>query len=88
MLDQCRLDLGRRDKHAADLQHVVAAAAIDVIAVRVLEIFVAGAGPGADKGSPAALAIVPIADRAGRAADEQIADLTLPHRLARLVDDL
>src|SRR6516165_9177663 len=86
--DQCRLDLGGRDIHAADLQHVVAAAAIDVIAVLVLEILVAGARPGAVEGRPAALAVVPVERRAGRAADQQIAYFTPDHLPARLVDDL
>ena len=49
MGDERRLDLGRRDIHAVDLEHVVAAAAIDVVAVPILVIFVPGAGPWAEE---------------------------------------
>src|SRR6267142_5727573 len=88
MRDQRRLDLGRRDIHAAHLQPVVAAPAIDVIAVLVLVIFVAGAGPIAIEGRPAALAVVPVARRTGRAVDQEVADLAARDPPAFLVDNL
>src|SRR5205814_1040638 len=87
MSDQGGLDLGRRDVHAAHLHHIVAAAAIDVIAVVVREILVPSARPYAVEGGPAALAVVPVARRTGRAADQQVADLAAPCRLALLIDD-
>src|SRR6516165_9385992 len=85
--DQCRLDLGGRDIHAADLQHVVAAAAIDVIAVLILEILVAGARPYAVEGRPAAFTVIPVEGGAGRAADQEVADFAARYRPALLVDD-
>src|ERR1700730_16549517 len=86
--NQRRLDLGRRDIHAAHLQHVVAAAAIDVITVLVLEILVPGARPYAVEGGPAALAVVPVTGRTGRAADQEVADFAAPDRPAFLVNAL
>ena len=45
---QRAFDLERRHVHAGDFQHVVAPAAVDEIAVVVLDIFVAGARPFAE----------------------------------------
>ena len=69
------LDLERRDVDAADLKHVVAAAAVDKVALLVLDIFVAGARPFAQESRPRLLAIVPIHQRAGRPAHLQFAHL-------------
>ena len=77
---QRAFDLERRDINAADLQHVVAAAAIDEEAVLVLAIFVAGAGPFPQEGGARLRAVVPVHDGAGRPAHLQLADLALLHR--------
>ena len=69
-------DLERRDIDAADLEHVVAAAAVHVIAVLVLQVLVARARPFAEKSLARPLAVVPIHDRAGRAAHLQLAHFT------------
>ncbi len=79
---QHALDLERRDIHAGDLQHVVAPAAVDEIAVVVLDIFVAGARPFAEERRARLLAVVPIHHRAGRSAHLQLA------HLAALGDDV
>src|SRR5262249_51539897 len=48
---QRRLDIERRHPHAADLEHVVSAAAVVEVTVFVTAIFVAGMGPFADEGA-------------------------------------
>src|SRR6266446_7998344 len=53
-------DLERRDIDAADLEHVVAPPAIDVVTALILYVFVAGAGPFAQESLARALAVVPI----------------------------
>ena len=85
---QRAFDLERRDVEPRNLQHVVVTPAINVIAVLVLEIFVAGARPFAHEGAPRLRAVVPVHDRARRPADEQFAHLALLHRLAVVVDQL
>ena len=82
------LDLERRDIHARHFQHVVGAAAADVIAVGILDIFVARARPFALEGRARLLAVVPVHDRAGRPARIHLAHLALLHRLAVLADQL
>src|SRR5262249_45547374 len=77
---QHALHLERRDVHARDLEHVVAPAAVDEVAVLVDDVFVAGARPFADEGGARLLAIVPVHNRAGRSALLQLA------HLARLID--
>ena len=82
------LDLERRDVDAADLEHVVAPAAVDVIAVLVLDVFVAGARPFAEEGGARLLAVVPVHDGAGRPAHLQLAHLAARvDHLAVVVDD-
>src|SRR6185312_10486899 len=71
--DQRLLDLERRDPDAADLEHVVAAPAIAVIALGVADIGVAGMGPLAAEGAARFLALVPVAVAGARAADDQLA---------------
>ena len=84
---QHALDLERRHIHAGDLEHVVAAAAVDEIAVVVLDIFVARAGPVAEKGRARLLAVVPIHHCAGRPAYLQLTHLAAPgDDLAIVVD--
>src|SRR5207237_189069 len=75
---QRALDLERRDIDAADLEHVVAPAAVDVISVLVLDIFVAGARPLAEESRPRLLAVVPVHQRAGRPAHLQFTHLAPP----------
>src|SRR5580704_9057511 len=72
---QHALDLERRHIHAGDLEHVVAPAAVDEVAVVVLDIFVARARPFAEKGAARLLAIVPIHHRAGRSTHLQLTHL-------------
>ena len=72
---QHALDLERRDIHAGHFQHVVAPAAVNEVAVVVLDIFVAGARPFAQERRARLLAVVPIHHRAGRAAHLQFAHL-------------
>ena len=55
-----RLDFERRDPDAADLEHVVAAAAVGEIAVVALDVLVAAARPGPEKGVAAFFAVVPV----------------------------
>src|SRR5687767_12377564 len=81
MRHERRLHLGRRHIDAAHLEHVVGAAAVDVIAVLVDAVLVAAARPRTLEGVLRFLALVPVHDRGGRAADLQLA------QLARLGDD-
>src|SRR5260370_9848147 len=87
MRDQHRFDLGRRDPLAARLDHVVRSAAVDVIALGVLKVLVAGEGPSAAECGEALLPVVPITGRAARTAHFQLAELAALHRSIFLVDD-
>src|SRR6202171_781881 len=82
-----RFDFERRDVDAADLEHVVGAAAIGVIAVAIDGVFVPALGPRPEKGGEASRPIVPVVGRAGGAADLQLADLAGSSIVAGLVDD-
>ena len=88
MRRQRRLDLERRHIHARHFQHVVGAAAADVIAIGVLDIFVARARPFAQEGRARLLAIVPIHDRSCRPAHIELAHLALFDLIAVLADQL
>src|SRR5712671_3367012 len=87
MREQRALDLERRDIDAADLEHVIGAAAIGEVAVFALDVFVAAARPLAEEGRPAALAVVPVEGGAGRPGDLELADLTRLDRQPRLIDE-
>lgn len=80
--DERGLDLDRRHPDAAHLEHVVRAAAVGVVAVLVEGVLVAAARPGAMEGVLGLLALVPVHERRGRAADLELAEL------ARLGDDV
>jgi hypothetical protein len=56
------LDLERRDPDAGDLEHVVATAGVDVEAVGVALVAIAGARPRAMEGGQRLVALVPVAD--------------------------
>ena len=85
--DQRLLDLERRHPDAADLEHVVAAAAIAVIAVGVAGVGVAGMGPLAAKGAARLVALVPIAVGGAGAAHDQLAGLAVGDVVAVIVED-
>src|SRR4249920_678266 len=63
MAGQRRLHLERRNPDAADLEHVVSAAAVAVHAIRPPDVFVAGARPLALESAACALSLVPISRR-------------------------
>ena len=67
--NQCVFDLERRHPNAADLEHVVGAAAVGVNAIRTPQVFVTGAGPVTDERT----ALIPVADRGRFAAHQQLA---------------
>src|SRR5262249_62140945 len=60
-----------------DLEHVIAAPAINEIALCVFELLVAGAGPFAEEGRARLLSVVPVHDRAGGPAHLQFAHFAL-----------
>src|SRR5204863_6622788 len=67
--------------------HVVGAAAVGVVAILVEAVLVAAAGPWALERALGLLALVPVQDRRGRAADLELAELAgLGDDVARLVD--
>src|SRR5579883_2997141 len=74
MADQRLLHFERRHPEAADLEHVVGAAAIDEAAVGAAFVFVASARPMAFECRARLLALVPIAVRGGGAFDQKLAD--------------
>ena len=81
-------DLERRDIDAADLEHVVAPPAIDVVTALILHVFVAGARPFAQEGLARALAVVPIHDRRRRPAHLQLAHFVAArNHVAVIVDE-
>ncbi len=81
------LDLERRHPDAGHLEHVVGAALVDVAAVGIAHVLVAGARPGAFEGRAGLLALVPIAVGGRGAAHEHLADLAVGHVAARFVDE-
>src|SRR5215472_14031141 len=86
--DERRLDLERRYPHAVDLEHVVGAPAVVIVAVGVAQILVAGMGPFADEGAAALRALVPVAFAGGGPAHHELADLAISELAPVLVDDL
>src|SRR5215471_2185627 len=84
MRNEGRLDLERRYPHAVDLEHVVGAPAVVIVAVGVAQILVAGMRPFADEGAAALRALVPVAFAIGELALVLVDDLhVVPrHRLA------
>ena len=86
MRDQSRLDLGRRDIDTTDLQHVVGAAGVDIIAVFVAAILVAAQRPLPLERPFAALNVIPVVLGAGWPRDLQLADLALPGGSPLVVD--
>src|SRR5438105_11588701 len=66
MCDQSRLYLGRRNIDATDLEHVVSAAGIDIVAVFVTTVFVATLSPWPVERVPAPFSVIPVKLRAGR----------------------
>src|SRR5258706_571083 len=85
MRDESGFDLGGRDVDARDLQHVVGAPAVYVVAVPVQAVLVAALRPASHESAAAFLVIVPIACSARRPADLQLSHLSLLCRVAALV---
>ncbi|MCY1293744.1 hypothetical protein D9M70_430120 [compost metagenome] len=79
------LDLERRDVDAADLEHVVAAPCIGVVAVGITQVLVAAARPFADEGVAGLVAIAPVHQRRARSLDVEVADLARRRGLATFV---
>ena len=78
MLDERRLDLDRRDPDAAHLQHVVAAAVVPEVAVRVLVVLVPGLDPRAEERLLRLVVLVPVVGHRRVAAHAEVADLARP----------
>src|SRR5438445_7250351 len=88
MRDERRLDLERGHPHAVDLEHVVGAPAVIIVAISVAQVFVAGMGPFADEGAPALRSLVPVAFAGGGPAHYELADLAIGELAPGLIDDL
>ncbi len=86
VLQQRAFDLERRDVDPAHLHHVVGAAAVNVVAVGVEGVFIAGPGPRTLEGLAAFRALVPVHDGACRAGDFQMAEFSFCHQHAVVVD--
>src|SRR5262245_62708063 len=84
MGDERRFDLERGHPHAVDLEHVIGAPAVIIVAVRVAQVLVAGMGPFADEGAPALRALVPVAFAGGGPAHHEFADLAIDRKSTRL----
>ena len=87
MRDERGLDLDRRHVDAADLEHVVAAAGVHVVAVRVDRVLVAASRPRALERVARLVAVVPVPHRGGRPLDLQLAHLPGGDRAAVVADD-
>src|SRR5580704_2924952 len=87
MGDQRLLDLERGHPDAADLQHVVGAAAIAAIPLGITGIGVAGMGPLAAKGMLRLVALVPITVGGARSAHDEFAALAIGDGIALIVED-
>src|SRR5262245_19164660 len=87
MGDQGRLDVERRNPHAADFEHVVGAPAVIVVTVGVAPVFVASVGPFTGKSAPAFGPLVPVTFAGRRSATNQLADLAVAQLAPALVDD-
>ena len=85
MLDQHRLDLGRSDPLAADLEHVVGASEVGVVAVLGLDVHVAGLEPLAVEALAGRIGAAPVAGRRGGARDPELARRARGHVVAGLV---
>src|SRR5579883_2299182 len=85
MGDQRGLDLDGRNPLAADLEHVVRAPGVPVVAIGILVILIAGMNPVPGDGIFGLLMLVPIIGRDAVPANQQIANLALLHRVAVLI---
>src|ERR1017187_3436340 len=86
MANQCVLDLERRYPNAADLEHIVRAAAEGVHAIRTPHVFVTGAGPLAHKRAARFLTLIPVAGRGRFAAHPKLADFIVSNILPSIVN--
>src|SRR5450759_2591050 len=86
MANQCVLDLERRYPNAADLEHIVSAAAEGVHAIRTPHVFVTGAGPLAHKRAARFLTLIPVAGRGRFAAHPKLADFSVSNILPSIVN--
>src|SRR5882672_7841911 len=77
MRDESGFDLGGRDVDARDLQHVVGAPAVYVVAVPVQAVLVTALRPASHESAAAFLVVVPVAGGARRPADLQLSHLAL-----------
>src|SRR5690606_27630267 len=77
----------RRDVDAAHLEHVVAAAAVGVVAVLAAGVLVAAAGPFAGEGVLGLAAAVPVHQGGAGPVDLQLADLAGAAFAAVVADD-
>src|SRR5262249_41621036 len=82
-----RLDFERRHPHAADLEHVVGAAAVVIVALAVAAIFIAGEGPFAGKSASAFGPLIPVTFGGGGAAHHKFADVLIGNVAALVVHD-
>src|SRR5690348_15291706 len=87
MLAETIFDFDWADPDGADLEHVVGAAGVPVIAVGILPVLVAGADPVALDHVFSFLVLVPIAGANRVAADEKVSDFALRHRIVFFVND-
>src|SRR5579859_7170178 len=88
VLDERRLDLHRRDPQAADLDHVVRAALVPVVAALVDAIAVAAEEPLAEDRPFRLLVLRPVQREGAVALDVEVAGLAVRHRPAFGVEDL
>ena len=86
--DQGRFHIERRHPLPTDLEHVVGAAAVIVIAIGVAPVFVAGIGPIALEGAAALGALVPVTFAGRRSAHDQFADLIGAQLASKLIHQL
>src|SRR5205085_4493239 len=78
----------RRYPHAVDLEHVVGAAAVIIVALRIAHVLVAGIGPLADEGAAALRAMVPVAFSGRGPTHHEFADLARGQVAPAFVHDL
>src|SRR6202022_851689 len=88
MRDERGLDLERRHPHAIDLEHIIGAPAVMMVACMVADIFIPGIGPFAHERSPVLYALIPVAFRRRRAAHNELSDLACRQLVTVLIDDL
>src|SRR5216684_639498 len=87
VLEQRRLDLDRRDPQSADLDHVVRAALVPVVALVVDAVAVAREKPFAEDRPLGLLVLRPIEREGAVAFDVEVARLALRHRVSFFVKD-